>query len=186
MLKVSNLAFEFPDRKLIKNISFVVKPGYALHVTGANGAGKTTLLRLLAGLLIPADGEVSFKGGVSYLSHQYGVNLFLTPFEHLRFDLNATDEEAAELLQKFNLERVANKPLGLLSDGQKRRVSLMQLIYSEHEVWLLDEPLVGLDAKGMALLGEIIQSHLKQEGLVIFTSHQALPFPLPRVETINL
>lgn len=179
MLQVKDLTFDYSDNILIQKVSFFISRGMVLHVKGKNGSGKTTLLKLLAGLLKPLSGEISVRGEFCYVGHQNGVNLRLTPLEHVRMDLNIRDsEQAYELLSNMALSDVRNKPCGLLSAGQKRRVGLLRLLASRANLWLLDEPLVGLDDASLRLLSGFIQAHLQHQGSVVLTSHQDLPFQL--------
>lgn len=187
MLRVSELAFDYEDKLLIQGVSFVLSPGAALHVKGENGVGKTTLLKLLAGLLTPHAGEVAYRGEIAYVGHKEGVNTHLTPREHLQFDLNLKHQsDIKHLIKQLALEDVEDTPMALLSAGQKRRTGLLRLCVSDAKLWLLDEPLVGLDTKGMQILGNLMQEHLKREGMIVFTSHQTLPFELPVTQELFL
>ena len=179
MLYVTDLVFDYSDELLLQGVHFSVKKGVVLHVKGENGAGKTTLLKLLAGLLHPITGDISYEGKLCYVGHQNGVNMRLTPCEHLRFDLGIADDALLdEMLDHMVLQDVRDKPCGLLSAGQKRRVGLLRLLTKAAQLWLLDEPLVGLDDAGMKVFSDLIKQHLKQKGSIVLTSHQALPFDL--------
>jgi heme exporter protein A len=179
MLQVTDLIFDYSDKLLLQNVNFSVKPGTVLHIQGKNGVGKTTLLKLLAGLLQPIKGHITGAGQSCYVGHQNGVNLSLTPDEHMRFDLGVQDKAILDkALTRLNLKNARDTPCGLLSAGQKRRVGLLRLLIMEAKLWLLDEPLVGLDTAGMDILGDLIKAHLKQAGMVILTAHQVLPFDL--------
>ncbi|MDX2346763.1 MAG: heme ABC exporter ATP-binding protein CcmA [Legionella sp.] len=179
MLQVTRLTFDYSDKLLLQNVSFLIEAGTVLHVKGKNGVGKTTLLKLLAGLLHPIEGEIHYDGELCYVGHQNGVNTSLTPDEHLRFDLGVTEKKLiTQTLTRLNLNTVPDMPCGLLSAGQKRRMGLLRLLVTEAKLWLLDEPLVGLDEASIHILGKLINAHLKQHGSVILTSHQALSFDL--------
>ncbi len=182
MLQVRDLTFDYADQSLLQGLNFEVGAGCLLHIKGQNGAGKTTLLKLLAGLLQPVLGEINTQVGCTYLGHKNGVNTHLTPKEHLMYDLGVTSRrEQEKLLTAFSLVRVQNKPCFMLSAGQKRRVGLFKLMTQKAKLWLLDEPLVGLDAESIAVFGELIINHLTASGSVILTSHQVLPFDLKPV-----
>jgi heme exporter protein A len=179
MLQVTRLTFDYSDKLLLQSVDFSVKSGTVLHVKGKNGVGKTTLLKLLAGLLYPIEGEIIYKGKRCYVGHQNGVNIRLTPDEHVRLDLGVTDDKLLnKALTRLNLNTVRDMPCGLLSAGQKRRMGLLRLLITDAKLWLLDEPLVGLDEASIQILGELIKAHLKQKGSVVLTSHQALNFDL--------
>ncbi len=179
MLHVTDLTFDYSDKILLQKVFFSVSKGSVLHVKGENGSGKTTLLKLLAGLIKPHSGEIVCQGTFCYVGHQNGVNLRLTPLEHVHLDLNITShEQCDEMLQKMALREVQDKPCGLLSAGQKRRVGLLRLLATKADLWLLDEPLVGLDEASLQLFSVLTQEHLKQSGSIVLTSHQNLPFEL--------
>jgi heme exporter protein A len=179
MLRVTDLIFDYSDKLLLQNVNFLLKPGAVLHIKGANGAGKTTLLKLLAGLLLPVAGKISCNEKICYVGHQNGVSSRLTPAEHAQFDLEVTDKHILDrLLARLGLHAVRDVLCGLLSAGQKRRMGLLRLLTTPSKLWLLDEPLVGLDTAGIQVLGELMTMHLKQGGSIVLTSHQALPFGL--------
>ena len=179
MLQVRNLSFDDVEHSVLQQIDFSIKSGCLLHVKGENGAGKTTLLKLLAGLLHPLEGGIICQESVCYLGHQNGVNMRLTPEEHIRFDLGVHDfKKADEMLAYFNLDAVRDRPCGLLSAGQKRRVGLLRLLATDAKLWLLDEPLVGLDEVNTKALGACLKAHLQHKGSVILTAHHTLPFTL--------
>ena len=76
--------------------------------------------------------------------------------------------------------------MALLSAGQKRRVALLRLLVLEAKLWLLDEPLVGLDDASMQVLGEVMHAHVADGGMIVLTSHQTLPFEFERIKELRL
>ncbi|WP_115710569.1 cytochrome c biogenesis heme-transporting ATPase CcmA [Legionella sainthelensi] len=192
MLNVINLDFDYQDQLLLNNVSFRLSTGGLLHLRGANGAGKTTLLKLIAGLYRPQNGEIQFFGQnidkdrpayqqqLCFVGHKTGINPSLTLRENCYFDLHASPvlsqriEEIDELVAIFKLEHYLDFPCGLLSAGQRRQVGLLRLWMSSAKLWLLDEPLVALDEKSIAVIMARIEAHRKQGGAVLLTSHQNL------------
>ncbi|RUQ81618.1 cytochrome c biogenesis heme-transporting ATPase CcmA [Legionella septentrionalis] len=191
MLEVSALDFDYQDKPLLRNIQFALSPGRLLHLRGANGAGKTTLLRLLAGLLSQAHGEIRYQGvsiyddlpsyqqNICYVGHKPGISLLLTARENYHFGLHDSLKNVSfqKLIARLSLEGCEDTPGGLLSAGQRRRVALMRLFTTKASLWLLDEPLVALDADGIIILMDCIKEHLKRDGQIVLTSHQNLPLP---------
>jgi len=187
MLDVIHLDFDYPDKSLLQGIQFSVERGMLLHLRGANGAGKTTLLKLLAGLLQPTHGSISYCGNliandlatyqrqICYVGHKAGVSSLLTVEEQCRFELNSRGISCDEALQKLGLSAVKNTACGLLSMGQRRRVGLMRLLMSNAAIWLLDEPLVALDQDAVTFMANCLRAHLASGGIVMLTSHQSLP-----------
>ena len=191
VLSVHDLACARGERTLFKNMSFTLHAGQLLLVQGGNGRGKTSLLRLLCGLAQPLEGEVRWRGTaihqdreafhreMAYIGHVNGIKDDLTPLENLRIAARLADRPfdpvvAEAALVRLGLERCLDLPARVLSFGQRRRVALAGLILSAARLWILDEPLTGLDVHGVALLEDILRSHVSQDGLVVMTTHQAL------------
>lgn len=189
-LSVHELACTRGDRLLFKGMNFQVQAGELLLVQGGNGQGKTSLLRLLTGLATPEAGEVCWRGEsirsqhetyhreMMYLGHANGVKDDLNPVENLRFAAGlqgcAFDEaHAVATLQGLGLSRCLDLPCRVLSFGQRRRVALSALLLAAALLWILDEPLTGLDVHAVALMEGLIRTHLAAGGLVVATTHQA-------------
>jgi heme exporter protein A len=190
-LSVHDLACARGDRLLFKDMNFSLSASELLLVQGGNGQGKTSLLRLLTGLARPEAGEVHWCGegikrvreayhqAMAYLGHANGVKDELNPMENLRFadglQGRAFDEaRAEETLRRLGLERCLDLPCRVLSFGQRRRVALAALLLSGSTLWILDEPLTGLDVHAVALMEELIRDHLQTGGMVVATTHQPL------------
>ena len=189
MLKVSALSFDYAAAPLLNEVSFAVEPGQLLHLRGKNGLGKTTLLKLLAGLLYPHSGQIfynnqliqdsldAFQQNLCYVGHKPGLSALLTIRENYRFGHYGNDKRAyfQKYLSQFDLESIADRPCGQLSLGQRRRASLLRLMMTSAKLWLLDEPFSSLDKDAVGVLIENISGHLKEQGMVVMTSHQDLP-----------
>lgn len=204
MLQVHDLACIRGDRRLFRGLSFELGPGQLLRVEGANGAGKTSLLRLLAGLGLPAAGEVRWHGqairrqretyahALLYLGHLGGLKDELTAAENLQIDadlagtpgIDATRIDGA--LAGWGLARQAKLPLRVLSAGQRRRAALARLQLTEATLWILDEPFNALDIDAVAHLGRQIEAHVARGGLAVITSHMDLPIAHVRVQSLRL
>jgi heme exporter protein A len=168
-----------------------LKSGEALLIQGGNGQGKTSLLRLLTGLSQPADGEVYWRGEklektsedyhreMAYIGHLNGIKDDLTPIENLRLASQLAgrtldETQAEERLIQLGLGRCLDLPCRVLSFGQRRRVALASLLCSSALLWILDEPLTGLDVHGVALLENLLKAHLDKGGMAVLTTHQPL------------
>ncbi|WP_245586246.1 heme ABC exporter ATP-binding protein CcmA [Solimonas soli] len=178
------------DRALLRDFALRLDAGELVHLRGANGVGKTSLLETLAGLRRgagtivwqPADAQPHWLG------HRNGLNPQLSPLENLRFwcGINGAATAAiAPALERLQLPpRARLRACRQLSAGQKRRTALARLLLQRRPVWLLDEPLDGLDAGGLALFAQLAGAHLAQGGAILMTSHQALPAPLQARELV--
>ena len=135
------------SRQIFSDINFSIKPGAALMVIGANGAGKTSLLRLLAGLGAPSAGRIDYDGNRAYLGHETALKPTMTVAEEMQFwGRLAEGTSYNAVLSALGLMPLAGLPCRLLSSGQKRRVALARVMASGAQLWILDEPTVGLDA----------------------------------------
>jgi heme exporter protein A len=172
-------------------MNFSLKAGELLLVQGGNGQGKTSLLRLLTGLSRPEAGTVHWNGesiaknreayhaAMIYLGHANGVKDDLNPVENLRFAAGLQGRafaasSAIATLEQLGLARCLDLPCRVLSFGQRRRVALAALLLAGATLWILDEPLTGLDVHAVALMESLIRDHLKTGGMVVATTHQAL------------
>ncbi len=191
LLSVHDLACARGDRLLFKAMNFTLKAGELLLVQGGNGQGKTSLLRLLTGLSRPEAGTVHWNGtsiakareayhaAMIYLGHANGVKDDLNPLENLRFAAGLQGRafdasRAITTLEQLGLARCLDLPCRVLSFGQRRRVALAALLLAGATLWILDEPLTGLDVHAVALMESLIRDHLKTGGMVVATTHQAL------------
>lgn len=203
MLQASGLFCERGDRQLLNGLSFSLESGQLLHIRGANGAGKTSLLRIIAGLLLPTEGDVLWSGkpikqqreeyhqDLLYLGHLDGVKGDLTAIENLRIDsqlqaANATDEEMWSALGKIGLAGFEEVFTKQLSQGQHRRVGLCRLLLSKAKLWVLDEPFNALDVKAVKMLADLIEAHLGAGGMVMLTTHQDVPLAERFVKEITI
>ncbi len=183
---------------LFEDVSFTLRPGSALLIRGPNGAGKSTLLRILAGLLPPADGAVSFGKGDAelparhYVGHANAIKQGLSVERHVRFwasfgpkrpECPTTTVDAA--LDVFNLEALRDLPARYLSAGQKRRLALSRLVASPAALWLLDEPVTALDAASVALFEQAVAAHRRAGGIAVIATHQELVVPDARNLTLG-
>lgn len=188
MLEIHGLSCERGERLLFEDLSFSVRSGELLRIAGVNGSGKTTLLRLLCGLALPDEGEIRWDGKpvkttseawrrqTSYLGHNLGVKLELTPLENLAFARGisglCSDEPLDQLLDRVGLYGFEYDPCRTLSQGQRRRVALARLMFTRTPLWILDEPFVALDTAGIEFVAELLKQQTDQGGMVILTTHQ--------------
>ncbi|WP_342360245.1 heme ABC exporter ATP-binding protein CcmA [Terrarubrum flagellatum] len=188
-LIAENLTCRRSERTLFEGLSFTVNSGGALLLTGPNGVGKTSLLRILAGLLNATGGgvrpepddDIPLPEHSCLIGVSNALKLALNLREHVDFWLAAEStgarHSADDVLDAWNLIRIADTPCGWLSTGQRRRAALARLSCSARAIWLLDEPLSGLDEPAARLLDAAVARHRADGGLIVCASHQPLAWP---------
>jgi heme exporter protein A len=202
MLKVSGLHLWRGDRHVLRGVSFEGVPGKCVLLTGRNGAGKTSLIRVIAGLLEAEEGDVTWRGQsvrsnrhafhseLAYLGHEPPLKGDLTARENLRFLVgirrSVTAAEIDSSLTRTGASAFADRPVRMLSAGQRRRVALAGVALSQTMLWLLDEPTTNLDADGQQLVCDLIDEHLGRGGLVVAAVHHAMPLPESRLIPLEL
>lgn len=181
-LAARDLACRRGDRVLFGGLSLSLESGEALHVRGPNGIGKSSLLRILAGLLPPLAGEVEREGAVALLDERPALDPLLPLGHALRF-WESLDGAMADL-RPLGLTDLADVPVRYLSTGQKKRAALARLLAQRAPIWLLDEPLNGLDRDAVAVVEALVTAHGAAGGICVIASHQ--PFALPAARTLDL
>ncbi len=196
VLTAMDLACQKAQRTLFEGVSFAVPAGSWLHIEGGNGSGKTSLLRILCGLSPAARGQVLWPSSSSspsysssqtslsrpdrsvlhYIGHALGLKPDLTACENLCADaqvsgLSLSREQAMQALAAQGLQSRAHLPVRVLSQGQRQGVALARLRTSPARLWILDEPLVGLDVQATVTARALLQSHVDAGGAVVMTSH---------------
>jgi heme exporter protein A len=181
-LAVNDLACRRGERVLFRSLSFELKAGEALQVVGPNGTGKSSLLRILAGLLSPFAGTVQRTGAIGLVDERPALDEHLPLGRALEFwaRIDAPSPPAPDL----GLDPLMDVPVRFLSTGQRKRAALARLIRQQAPVWLLDEPLNGLDAEAARTCEALVAEHCANGGLAVVASHQ--PFSLAGMKALAI
>ncbi len=190
MVLVENLVKSFKGFRAVDGISFRVEPGEIVGLLGPNGAGKTTTLRCIAGILKPDSGRIQIgefdlerqeqqaKRLLAFIPEMPNPYELLTVREHLKLVAMCYDtlplyaERADELLQRYELADKANALAGTLSKGMKQKLAVVCALVHNAQVFLCDEPLMGIDPRGQYTFKAELQ-RLRDEGAAILVStHQ--------------
>jgi heme exporter protein A len=190
------------DRHILRDVSFSVRSGEFLKLTGPNGVGKTTLIRIVCGLLPPENGAVEWRGKVvrstsdefhvemAYLGHLNSLKADLTARENLRFLAGLrqalTDADIDAALDRVGILSRGDLQARSLSAGQKRRLALARLLLADAALWVLDEPVTNLDTAGISLVEELITEHVTRGGLALAAAHQRLLDDAPFLRRLEL
>lgn len=163
LIKISDLVLKREDKLIFGPVSFELAVGECLGIRGANGSGKTSLLKIIAGLLVPSEGQVHVNADPHYMSHILPLDPRLTTQQNLGFLGGGVDE--------FD-----DVPLLTLSQGQQKKLFLSYYVSDRNKkLWLMDEPFAHLDQAAITKLGHDMKAHQANGGGVIFTHHGELP-----------
>ncbi|WP_120076848.1 heme ABC exporter ATP-binding protein CcmA [Aurantiacibacter odishensis] len=176
-LAARDLACRRGERLLFRGLSLELVGGQALHVTGSNGTGKSSLIRILAGLLRPYSGEVERRGSTGLLDQTMALDEHLPLGRALAFWAGLDGATPVTVLARLGLAELLDVPVRYLSTGQRKRAALARLLGQDAQVWLLDEPLNGLDRDAVALVEALIAEHIAGGGLALVASHQPIAVP---------
>jgi heme exporter protein A len=203
-LEAHNLACIRGDRPLFAGIGLLLRAGEALWLSGANGSGKSSLLRILCGLSQPAAGGVRWHGQdirrmreefhreLFYAGHAPGIKDDLPAWRNIEIGLRlagrpCTLDDAARALALFGLEHAVQLPCAVLSQGQRKRVALARLALAPRpRLLVLDEPFSALDKDSVAALRALLEAHLGDGGIVVYTTHQDLELKASALHRLDL
>ena len=186
MLRVKNLTFAFKNRPLFQNISFDIKAGQLTRLAGSNGSGKSTLLNLITGLISGAEDAVSYNGDTDFREwtswiapDANGLIPTMSATANLSFwlelrGLSSDITKIRETLTTWGLTGdwvQSSLPVARFSTGMKRRLALARLLLEDTKLWLLDEPLFGLDDAACQQFRDALKKHLSQGGAGIVVTH---------------
>jgi ABC-type Mn2+/Zn2+ transport system ATPase subunit len=192
---VDRVSAGYGRRVALTDVSLTVSPGSLLAVIGPNGAGKSTLLKLLAGLIRPISGTLTVLGGppgsaakaVAYLPQAEAVDwdfpvtvgevTMMGRFARLGFWRQPGRHDhhvVGEALQTVGMHDQFDRQIGALSGGQRRRVFLARALAAEPDLYLLDEPVTGVDARTQEDLMDVLEAEARSGKTVIATTHDLI------------
>jgi len=193
VLEVEGLKKNYGNLEALKGIHFQVKPGEIFALIGPNGAGKTTALRIVATLLSPSGGKVTFLGydlkrepekfreKISYLPEEAGAYKNLKGIDYLKFMARFyadSDEKAREFVERArmiaDLGGRINEKAGTYSKGMVRKLLLGRALMTRPDLAILDEPTSGLDVINALEVREIIKKFAREGISVLLSSHNML------------
>ena len=173
LLQLAGVACLRGGRLLFEGLNLRLDSGGAAVVSGPNGAGKSSLLRVAAGLLRASAGRVD-RGAAALADENAALDERLTLGRALDFWARLDGAEADSGMAALGLLPLRDVPVRMLSTGQRKRATLARVAASGAPLWLLDEPLNGLDAEGQERLLAAIAEHRRTGGGVLAASHQPL------------
>ena len=182
LLKIKNLSKSFDKKLVLDDISLDINKGKIIGLLGKNGAGKTTLLKLINDLLTPDNGEILVNGKkigveskkvISYLPERTYLNKQMKVSEVIEFFKDFYDdfdpEKAKKLLKDLELD--INEHLSKMSKGMQEKVDLVLVMSRKADLYILDEPLGGVDPATRDYILDTILSNYNENSSVIISTH---------------
>ena len=182
LIEIKGLTKNYGSLVALNNIDLTVEGGKIIGLLGPNGSGKTTLIKILAGLLTKTSGEVKVDGNdigvktkavVSYLPERPYFNSWMTVEGCLKFFCEFYKDFDIEIARKMlkDLDIDESKKLSTLSKGTKEKVQLILVMSRRAKLYLLDEPIAGVDPAARDYILDTIISTYKKEATVIISTH---------------
>ena len=182
LLKITNLSKCFDNKQILKDVNLTVTSGKIIGLLGKNGAGKTTLIKLINDLLTPTSGEILVKGhnvGIeskkvisylperTYLNKQMKVSDVIDYFDDFYDNFNKT--KAKKLLKELDID--INERLKNMSKGMQEKVQLVLVMSRNADLYILDEPLGGVDPATRDYILDTILSNFSEKASIIISTH---------------
>ena len=175
-LVADGLSRSFGHRVVLRDVSLSANRGEPLLLVGHNGAGKTTLLRVLAGLLKPTKGNVTYAGRCEMVAHSSMLYDALTARENLFFYARLYNQPAQprvdELLARLGLEPHADRRVDTFSRGMVQRLAIARTLLPDPDVVLLDEPTSGLDDAATRTVLDVLHELGSRGRTILIATHQ--------------
>ena len=191
MVKIDNVTKSYNGKyNAVNKLNLNIEDGKILGLLGPNGAGKTTTIKMITGIIQPTLGDVEInnisitkepvraKEQFGYVPDSPDMFLRFTGLEYLNFmadvynvDVNTRKSKIEELAKRFEMTTALGDKIQSYSHGMRQKIVVMGVILHDPKVWILDEPLTGLDPKSAFTLKEMMREHADAGNTVIFSTH---------------
>ncbi len=192
MLKIENLTKVYAGAATpsVDNISFEVHGGEIFGFIGPNGAGKSTTIKCISGIISMTEGDIYIAGkslrhdpigakkNIGYVSDDHALYEGLTGAEYINFIADVfgvssaeREQRLARLSEMFSLTDSISKQISTYSHGMKQKLNIIGALIHEPKVWILDEPMTGLDPRSAYNLKQLMREHADKGNCVFFSSH---------------
>ncbi|MBX8938126.1 ABC transporter ATP-binding protein [Enterococcus gilvus] len=188
MIELIGVTKVYGDKKALDNLSLTIKDGEIFGFLGHNGAGKSTTIKSLVSIIEPTNGEILFDGKnmkedrlgikkkIAYVPDSPDMFLQLTANEYwdlisAAYELKGQEQRRQELIELFDLAGHEDETLESFSHGMRQKTIIIGALLPDPDIWILDEPLQGLDPQAAFDLKEMIKRHAEKGKTVIFSTH---------------
>ena len=190
MIEVENLTKIYGDKTVVNHTTWTARDGEVTGFIGPNGSGKTTSLKMITGILTPDEGRVLLDGvdiakeplkakkSYGYVSDSPDRFLRLTGLEYLNFmadiyEMPSTGrkEFINQYAERFDIQSALGSTILSYSHGMRQKIQVMGALIHDPAIWLLDEPMTGLDPQSAYELKQMMREHAEKGHSVLFSTH---------------
>ncbi|QAA30667.1 ABC transporter ATP-binding protein [Clostridium manihotivorum] len=191
MIEIKNVSKSYnKTSNAVDNVDITINDGEIFGFLGPNGAGKTTTIKMITGIISPTQGDIKINGvsitenpleakkQFAYVPDSPDMFLRLKGIEYLNFmadvynvPKNQRQNKIEELAKRFDMQSALSDQLQSYSHGMRQKIVVMGALIHDPEVWILDEPLTGLDPKSAFILKEMMREHTNSGKSVFFSTH---------------
>ncbi|MFW5993829.1 MAG: ABC transporter ATP-binding protein [Halanaerobiaceae bacterium] len=191
MIELKNVSKVYDGKKeAVKNLNMEIDQGEIFGFLGPNGAGKTTTLRMITGILAPTEGDIFVNGinvrneplkakkSFTYVPDHPDIFNSITGIDYLNFiadiyevSVEKRQKKIEKLTGEFEIYNDLGKMINSYSHGMKQKLLISGALLPEPEIFILDEPIGGLDPRSARILKDLMREHCNQGGTILFSSH---------------
>lgn len=190
MIEINQISKTYPGKKAVDNLHLMVPDGKIFGFLGPNGAGKSTTIKMMTGILPIDEGNITLNGKdvtkdaleakqmIGYVPDRSDIFMRLKGIEYLNFIADVYDvpqekreTKIAELTKQFGIYEALDDHIQTYSHGMKQKIVVSGVLLHDPDVWILDEPLTGLDPKSSYMLKEMMREHAAKGKIVFFSTH---------------
>lgn len=188
MIEIEDLSKNYGKKTALKDLTLTIEPGQIFGFLGHNGAGKSTTLKSLVSIIEPTNGKIvvdglelkanrqAIKEKITYVPDTPDIFLQLTAMEYwdllaTAYNLSDVSERRLKLVTLFGMEERVDETLSSFSHGMRQKAILIGALLSDPDIWILDEPMQGLDPQAAYDLKQMMKKHAQKGKTVIFSTH---------------
>jgi putative ABC transport system ATP-binding protein len=178
ILQANKIAHHFGEEHCLRGVDVTISGGERVALMGPSGSGKSTLLRIIAGFLAPVSGTVEKPKRIATVNQDFQLLRHLSALRNIALPLviagvsaQKAQAQAEKQLHRFGLSVLAEKPVGVLSQGQAQRIALARALVMEPDLLLLDEPTSALDQKSTQEMLNILDGWCSNKRGILMITH---------------
>lgn len=184
MVELQNIEKSYGSLQVLKGVNISISKGKTVAILGPNGSGKTTIIKSILGLVIPNNGDIlidnhriisgwKYRSLIGYLPQiaHFPENLMVSELFNMIQDIRNEKADFSEFIKIFELEPFLRKRLRMLSGGTRQKVNMVLSLMFKPEIYIFDEPTVGLDPLSCVRFKDIVKQLQSDNKTIIITTH---------------